>query len=188
MVGSKNTKIFKDSTGQKCRGFFSHGTGEVNISDIPHVGENVVFEKGVKIFHPEHIKIGDNVYVGHNAYLKAYYINNLVIGNNVWIGQESFLHAGGGIEIQDGVGIGPYVKFLTLEHVEKERETPVLYTQQEYKKITVEYGVDIGIGAIILPGVTLHKNSIIGAGAVVTSDVPAYAVVAGVPAKVIRMR
>jgi acetyltransferase-like isoleucine patch superfamily enzyme len=188
MPGTKSTKQFKDFYNNLCRAFFSHGSGELDSKLISKKGENVVIENGVKVFHPEHIEMGNNVYVGHGAYLKAYYKNKLVIGNNVWIGQETFLHAGGGIEIEDGVGIGPFVKILTLEHIEKERELPVLYTEQEYKKIVIEYGVDIGIGAIVLPGVRIGRNSIIGAGAVVTKNVPPYSIVAGIPAKVLRRR
>ena len=178
----------KDKLGRACRLFHSHGDGMLDEKKFKRLGKNVIFEKGVKVFHPENIEIGDNVYVGHGAYLKAYYKNKLVIGSNVWIGQETFLHAGGGMVIKDGVGIGPYVKILTLNHIEEDKDKPVLYSPQEYKRVVVGYGADIGIGSVILPGVKIGKNSIIGAGAVVTKDVPDYSVAIGVPAKVIRQR
>ena len=177
-----------DTKGISCRKFISHGDGSLDLKKFSQLGTNVVFERGVRIFHPEHIKLGNNVYIGHRAYLKAYFKNKLMIGNNVWIGQDAFLHAGGGIIIEDGVGIGPYVKIITLEHEEGERDIPVLYLDQKLAPVHIEYGVDIGIGSIILPGVTIGKNSLIGAGAVVTNNIPSYSVAVGVPARVIRTR
>lgn len=179
---------YQDSHKRECRLFHSHGDGKWNINQLGKIGENVIFEKNVYMFHPDHIEIGNNVYIGHGAYLKAYHKNKLAIGNNVWIGQEAFLHAGGSITIEDGVGIGPFVKILTLAHKEGEREIPVLYLEQEYASVYIEYGVDVGIGAVILPGVRIGRNSIVGAGAVITKNIPPFTVAAGVPAKVIRKR
>ena len=68
----------------------SHGTGDFNRSDFKYLGSNVVFESGVKVFHPENIIIQDNVYIGHNTILKGYYKNTLSIGENTWIGQDCF--------------------------------------------------------------------------------------------------
>lgn len=179
---------YRDSHKRECRLFHSHGNGMWKINQFGKIGKNVIFEKNVYVFHPDHIEIGNNVYIGHGAYLKAYYKNTLVIGNNVWIGQEVFLHAGGGITIEDGVGIGPYVKILTLTHNEGEREVPILYLEQKYAPVHIEYGVDVGMAVTILPGVRIGQNSIVGAGAVVTKNIPSFSIAAGVPAKVIRRR
>lgn len=67
-------------------------------------------------------------------------------------------------------------------------DVPVIATDLDIRPVLVEAGADVGTGAILLPGVTVGKGSIVGAGAVVTKDVPAYSVVAGVPARVIRWR
>lgn len=187
MIGLKTTK-FKDKFGKQCRIFQSHGTGRFKKSQLASIGKNVIFESGVKVFHPENVSIGNNVYIGHCTYLKGYHKNKLIIESNVWIGQGVFLHGGGGIYIDEGVGIGPFVKIITLEHTETDREVPILYTNQEYKQVIIEYGVDIGTGSVILPGVTIGRNSIIGAGAVVTKSVPPFSVAVGIPAKVIRSR
>jgi acetyltransferase-like isoleucine patch superfamily enzyme len=64
----------------------------------------------------------------------------------------------------------------------------VIQTDLEVRPVRVKYGADIGTGAILLPGVTIGAGSIIGAGAVVTHDVPDYAVFAGVPARFMRWR
>jgi len=67
-------------------------------------------------------------------------------------------------------------------------DIPVMHNPIKLQPVEIEDGVDIGIGAIILPGVKIGLGSIIGAGSVVTKDVSPYVVVAGVPAKIIRQR
>ena len=171
------------------RKFRSHGDGCLEPDKIKKLGKGVIFEKGVWIFHPENIEIGDNVYVGHNTFLKGYYKNTLVIGNNTWIGQNCFLHGGGGLKIGNNVGMGPCVKILTHVHREpKDLSIPVLFCEQEYKQVIIEDDCYIGIGTVVLPGVIIGRGSLVGAGAVVTRNIPPYSVIAGVPAKVIRKR
>ena len=168
--------------------YVSHGSGDFRRSDFENLGDNVIFERGVLVFYPENIVIDENVYIGHNTILKGYYKNKMVIGDHTWIGQNCFLHSAGGLTIGRAVGIGPMVKILTSVHTEAELSKPVLFNDLEFKEIVIEDGCDIGIGAIILPGVKIAEGSIIGAGAVVTKDIPPYSVVAGVPAEVIRKR
>jgi acetyltransferase-like isoleucine patch superfamily enzyme len=168
--------------------FASHGTGEFDRSQFARIGENVIFEPGVLVFHPEQIRIGNNVYIGHNTILKGYYKNEMVIGDNVWIGQQCFFHSAGGLRIGNAVGIGPAVRILTSKHREAGRATPILFSEVELGAVTVDDECDIGIGSTILPGVRIGRGAQIGAGAVVADDVPDYAVAAGVPARVLRMR
>lgn len=170
------------------RKYHSHGRGIVKIKDFKKIGDNVIFEPGVLVFHPETINIGDNVYFGHNSIIKGYHNSQMTIGNNVWIGQQVFMHSGGGLEIEDNVGIGPKVIVLTHYHREEKPDKPLIACEQIYKKVRIEVGCDIGVGAIILPGVTVGKYSIVGAGAVVTKDINHYSVVAGNPARILRMR
>ncbi len=166
----------------------SHGSGEVNRADLRRCPASVVVEPGALVFHPENVSLGEAVYVGHYAILKAYYKNELTVGDRVWIGQAAFLHAAGGITIGEDVGIGPYVKILTSTHADPGRERPIMDGALELGAVVIEAGADLGIGAIILPGVTVGRGAQVGAGAVVTSDVPPYAVVAGNPARVLRTR
>ena len=170
------------------RTYKSHGDGRFKPSQLKSLGKNVILEKGVLIFHPENVRIGDNVYIGHNTILKAYHQNVLTIGGHTWIGQGCFLHSAGGITIGRAVGIGPMVTILTSTHKEGNLATPIVFNDLEFKKVIIEDGCDIGIGAIILPGVKIGAGAIIGAGAVVTKDIAPYSVVAGVPSKVIRKR
>jgi acetyltransferase-like isoleucine patch superfamily enzyme len=86
------------------------------------------------------------------------------------------------------VGWGPGAKVLGSTHTGLPIDIPIIKTDLEIKSVKVETGADIGMNAIILPGVTIGKGSIVGAGAVVTQDVPPFAIVAGVPAKFLRWR
>lgn len=170
------------------RAFRSHGDGSFDRADFAALGEPVIFEAGVRVWHPETIRIGNNVYIGHDAMLKGYYQNHLHIGDDTWIGQGVFLHSAGGIEIGARVGMGPFVKILTSVHAEAGREVPILAAPLRFAPVVVEDDSDIGVGAILLPGITIGRGAQVGAGAVVTRDVPPYAVVAGNPARVLRIR
>lgn len=170
------------------RDYHSHGTGSYKISGFRSIGRNVVLEEGALIFNPQTITLGDNVYVGHYTILKGYHKNEMRIDDNTWIGQMCFLHSAGGIRIGKSVGIGPGVKILTAVHGEGALSNPVINNQLEFREVVIEDGCDIGIGAIILPGVHVGKGAMIGAGSVVTKDVEDYTVVAGNPAKLLRER
>ncbi len=166
----------------------SHGTGRFSPADFKKLGQNVIFEEGVLVFHPENIIIGDNVYIGHNTILKGYYKGEMVIGDHTWIGQGCFFHSAGDICIGKAVGIGPMVKIITSTHHEGDLTSPVLFQDVVFSKVVIGDGSDIGIGSVIMPGVNIGEGSIIGAGSVVTRDVAPCSVAAGVPAKIIRKR
>jgi acetyltransferase-like isoleucine patch superfamily enzyme len=170
------------------RPFRSHGDGRFTREQLKACGVHVVFEDNVRIWHPETVSLGENVYLGHDAMLKGYYRNTLSVGNDTWIGQGVFLHSAGGIEIGDRVGVGPFVKMLTSTHGEAGRDVPILDAPLVFAPIVVEADSDIGVGAVLLPGVRIGRGAQIGAGAVVTRDVPPYAVAAGNPARVQRYR
>ncbi|VVB52532.1 2,3,4,5-tetrahydropyridine-2,6-dicarboxylate N-acetyltransferase [uncultured archaeon] len=132
-------------------------------------GEDVFIEKGVFFGFGSGIEIGSHSALGVRAE---------VMGAG---------RCGGRLIIGDYVQMGPDIAFLTIEHTLEDfpykPDTP-----HRALKIVVEDEVFIGMRAIILPGVTIGRGAVVGAGAVVTKDVPPYAVVGGVPARVIRMR
>ena len=109
-------------------------------------------------------------------------------GKTTRVGKEVFINFcctfldQGGITIEDGVFIGPEAKILTEGHPEQ----PALRHTLQTEPVVIRRKAWIGAGAIILPGVTVGENAIVAAGAVVTKDVPNNAIVAGVPAKVLR--
>ncbi|NKQ38612.1 MAG: acyltransferase [Methanosarcinales archaeon] len=166
----------------------SHGTGEFRLKDFRRLGKDIVFEKNVLVFHPENIEIGDNVYIGHYTILKGYHKNSMVIDDHTWIGQQCFFHSAGGLRIGKAVGVGPKVTILTSQHQTLDRNIPVYFSPLEFAEVVLEDGCDIGAGVIILPGVRVGEGAIVGAGAVVTHDIPPYEIWAGVPARRIRAR
>ena len=109
--------------------------------------------------------------------------NRVKFGKGVFINHSAILSASGGIEFEDGVMIAPGVRIATINHDTNNRHT--IYT---YGKVTIKKNAWLGMNVTICPGITVGKYAVVGAGAVVTKDVPDYAVVGGVPAKVIRMQ
>lgn len=107
--------------------------------------------------------------------------NRVKFGKGVFINHSAILSASGGIEFEDGVMVAPGVRIATINHDVNRRHT--IYT---YGKVTIKKNAWVGMNVTICPGVTIGKYAVIAAGAVVTKDVPDYAVVGGVPAKVIR--
>lgn len=166
----------------------THGTGLFEPAQLARLGARVVFEAGVLVFHPENVEIGDDVYVGHQTILKGYYRNRMVIGDGTWIGQQCFFHGGGGLTIGRNVGIGPGVKIVTSAHRTDEVDKPILHSTLDFAPVAIGDGSDIGVNAVILPGVRIGAGVQVGAGAVVAEDVADYSVVAGVPARLVRMR
>jgi len=168
--------------------FSSHGEGRFQIDNFLFIGNNVIIERDVLVFHPETISIGTNVYIGHQTILKGYYKSSMKIGSNTWVGQQCFFHSAGGIEIGSGVGIGPKVSIVTSQHRPVKQEDAVLFSPLEFRSVRLMDGCDIGCNSTILPGVCIGEGAIIAAGAVVNRDVPAFEVWGGVPAKKINSR
>jgi len=168
--------------------YSSHGSGRFDPEDFAQIGEGVVIEGGVLVFHPETIELGDHVYVGHNTILKGYYKGHMRIGKGTWIGQQCFFHSAGGLDIGERVGIGPGVRILTSTHEDPGTGQPIMAGAITFAAVRIGDGCDLGIGCQILPGVTLGRGVQVGAGALVTSDLPDFAVAAGVPAKILRFR
>lgn len=167
---------------------WSHGTGRFTPDELAAWGPGCVFEEGVLVFHPDRVWVGARVYVGHRAILKGHHAGELRLGDGTWVGQQCYLHAAGDLHVGRNVGIGPAVKVLTSVHEEAGRGTPILHAPLRFAPVHIEDDADLGVGAIVLPGVRIGRGAQVGAGAVVTRDVPAYAVVAGNPARVLRER
>jgi len=176
------------SAGHSSEGRQSQGPGQWTEGEFLRFGAGAVIEFGALVFHPETIELGDNVYIGHYAILKGHPAGKMFLGAGVWIGQQCFLHSAGGLWIGTNVGIGPGVRVLTSFHAEEGLEKPILQSRVEFAPVRIEEDADIGMSACILPGVTIGQGAQVGAAAVVTRDVPPFAVVAGNPARVLRTR
>lgn len=154
---------------------------------VRHLGDGVTITPEVSFRHPETFEIGDGVFIGEQAILQGRHEGRCVIGNGAWIGPQSFLDARD-LVIGEHVGWGPGARALGSEHTGEPADVPVISTDLAIRPVRVEAWADVGVGAVILPGVTLGRGCIVGAGAVVTRDVPPFAKAAGVPARVIGRR
>jgi acetyltransferase-like isoleucine patch superfamily enzyme len=150
-------------------------------------GDGVQIGSSVGFKHLETFEVGDGVFIGAQAYIQGRFDGVTKIGNHVWIGPQAYFDARCLI-LEDYVGWGPGAKVLGSGHTGIPIEQPIIETELEIRPVRVEFGADIGTGAILLPGVTVGRGAIVGAGAVVTRDIPPYAIVAGVPARFLRWR
>ena len=150
-------------------------------------GHGVQVGRGALVKHPETIEIGDGVFIGEQVFIQGRFDGRCVIGNHVWLGPQSYFDARD-LAIGDYVGWGPGAKVLGSEHTGVPTDVPITQTDLVIKPVRIEAWADIGVNAVFLPGVTVGKGAIVGAGAVVTRDVPPFAVVSGVPARFRRWR
>jgi acetyltransferase-like isoleucine patch superfamily enzyme len=129
--------------------------------------------------------VGKNLNVGKYVVIRR--TPDIWVGDNVSIGDHCFLDGRGGIAMHDNVAISPGVRIVSYDH-RFEKGKLVREQGLEYGAVCIGNDVWIGANAVILKGVRINDGAIIGAGSVVNRDVPADTVVAGVPAKKIRMR
>jgi acetyltransferase-like isoleucine patch superfamily enzyme len=154
---------------------------------VKQFGAAANIRKNVSVIHPETFEIGDGVFIGEQTIIQGRFDGRCVIGNGVWIGPQSYFDARD-LVIEERVGWGPGAKVLGSEHTGSPAGVPLIETDLKIAPVRICAGADIGVNSIILPGVTVGREAIVGAGAVLTKDVPDFATVAGVPAQVIGWR
>jgi UDP-2-acetamido-3-amino-2,3-dideoxy-glucuronate N-acetyltransferase len=155
---------------------FIHGTADV--SEQAKIGKNTKVWNQSQI--RENASIGGNCILGKNVYID----HDVKIGDNVKIQNNALIYFGSTIE--EGVFIGPNVCLTNDKAPRAITPDNKLKASEDWNvdKIMVKKGTSIGAGSIVLPGVVIGKFAMIGAGSVVTQDVPDYALVYGNPAKV----
>jgi acetyltransferase-like isoleucine patch superfamily enzyme len=176
-------------------GRFSMGDGPIDAlmrrslwrAATRRCGHGLQVGSGAGFKHIETFEIGDAVFIGAQAYIQGRFDGTTIIGDHVWIGPQAYFDARDLI-LEDYVGWGPGAKVLGSAHTGIPADVPIVRTDLEIKPVRIEAWADIGTNATILPGVTVGRGAIVGAGAVVTTDVPAFAVVAGVPARFLKWR
>ena len=152
-----------------------------------YCGLGLRVESGVSFKHVETFEIGEGVFIGAQANIQGRFDGRCRIGRNSWIGPQAFLDARD-LVIGDYVGWGPGAKLLGSTHVGEPTDIPIIKTDLEIRPVRVEDWADIGTNSVLLPGVTIGKGAMVGAGAVVTGDVQPFSIVAGVPARFIGWR
>jgi len=145
-----------------------------------YVDDNCIISEGTKIWHFSHIQSGTKI--GK----KCVFGQNVNVGNNVSIGDfckvQNNVSIYEGVTLEDYVFCGPSMVFTNI--LDPKCKYPQVGAQY-YVKTLVKEGASIGANATIVCGITLGKHCLIGAGSVVTKDVPDYALVVGVPGKIL---
>lgn len=131
---------------------------------------------GTRIWHWSHVcrgaTIGDQCSLGQNSFIGS----NVTIGNHVKIQNNVSVYEG--VSLEDGVFCGPSVVFTNVVNPRSE-----INRKDEFRKTVVQAGATLGANCTIICGVTIGRYAFVGAGAVVNTDVPDYALVVGVPAQ-----
>ena len=151
----------------------------LSIADDVKMGENVKLANYINLYG---CTIGDNTKIGTFVEVQK----NATIGKNCKISSHTFICEG--VTIEDNVFVGHNVTFINDTYPRATRENGQLQTDADWKvePILVKKGASIGSGCVILSHVTIGENAIVGAGSIITKDVPANSIVAGVPARFLR--
>ena len=110
------------------------------------------------------------------------------MGCNTRLGRGAIINGVGGVIVGDNVRIGPNLLISSSDHIFKERNILISKQGCKLSKVIIKNNVWIGANVSIMSGVSIGEGVVIAAGAVVTKDAPDYAVMAGVPARLIRLR
>jgi UDP-2-acetamido-3-amino-2,3-dideoxy-glucuronate N-acetyltransferase len=147
------------------------------VHETSYIDENVKIGEGTKVWHFSHIQkgvqIGENCSLGQNVNVS----NNVKIGSGVKIQNNVSVYEG--VELEDYVFCGPSMVFTN----DLTPRSKYPKGSQSYKKTLVKFGASIGANATIVCGNTIGRWAMVASGAVITKDVPNYALMAGVPAK-----
>ncbi len=163
----------------------AYSEGKTSMESYQRVASDVKLGKNVKLFAYVNLygcEIGDDSKVGAFVEIQK----NAKIGRNVKVSSHTFICEG--VTIEDNVFIGHNVSFINDKYPRSTNLGGGLQTEEDWKVVStlIKEGASIGTSSTILCGVTIGENAIIGAGSVVTKDVPPNVIAAGVPARVLR--
>lgn len=174
------------------------------------LGSSCFIDEGVRFRIPKKIFLGDRVFIGKNCDLDVEYpdseiriaddvhisrdtiilagVGKTIINERVSIGVGSFIYASSGVEIGKDSLLADNVRVMAGGHRFKDASKLLRLQEPWVKKTTIGQDVWLGSSAIVLGGLTVGDGAVVGAGAVVTKDIPSYSIAVGVPAKVIGKR
>ncbi len=157
------------------------------------LGKGCYLDEGVYIHAtPRGVQIGRDTIVMHGAILHVYNFRELPnagirIGDDCLIGEYTVIRGQGGVTIGDRVYTSPMTQIIAVNHIFNNPDQPFINQGITAEGIIIEDDVWLGSAAIVTDGVRIGKGAVVAAGAVVTKDIPAHCVAAGVPAKVIKL-
>lgn len=137
--------------------------------------------------HATGIRVGSEVSVKDYAIINAN-AGHVSIGDRSWIGPHCVIYGNGGVEIGNDVLIAAHTSITTVSHIAERVDVPINDQGISCDPVIIENDVWLGLNCTILQGVTIGSGSIIGAGAVVTKDIPRGSIALGVPARVVGHR
>lgn len=149
---------------------------DIFIHESAIIDQGASVGAGTKIWHFTHLmpasRVGKNCNIGQNVFID----NQVIIGNGVQIQNNVSLY--NGVEVEDDVFLGPSMVFTNVINPRS-----FIERKNEFRKTLVRKGATIGANATIVCGIEIGEYAMIGAGAVVTKDVPPYALMTGIPAQ-----
>lgn len=184
----------------KISGYFLRLSNDAILRRLKFSGKDIFLGRSVKIEHPEFVALGDRVYLSDYCWLSVLVTNHqtgspdiflkpsLSIGEGTYIGRFGTIACMNRVEIGNNVLISDRVFIGDSEHGHSHKDMPI---RSQYMNsagpVEINDGSWIGIGVSILPNVRIGRNCVIGAGSVVTHDIPDFSIAVGVPARVIKV-
>lgn len=155
-----------------------------------HIGTDTMFYGNVWLQRggKDSFTLGKKGDMGGNVKIRCFGKGKIQMGNHVSIGEGTIIHAGDKVIIGSSVVMGAYCYINDTNHTFKSKKVAVIDQGWTAKGIVIEDEVWLGAHVTILDGVKIGRGAVIGAGAVVTKDIPSYCVAAGVPAKILYKR
>ena len=183
----------------------------VSLLRVGRAGPGVDLEDGVLLASPARISLGEGSSIGRGAALRAntkvspgitllprvslkdgVILNantgSITIGERSWLGPYCVIYGNGGVDIGRDVMIAAHTLITSVGHEHESLDVPMMNQPLRLAPVRIEDDVWIGARCTLLPGITVGRGAIVGAGSVVTRDVAPWAIVGGVPARVVGQR
>lgn len=170
-------------TGYRCRAWYFRRR-------LRRLGPNAIIGPGLQVFGPGRVAIGGGFSCWRHCTIAACEDGTVEIGDGVSLNANVYINAciGGRIVIGNDVLIAPNVVLRSSDHATDDVDLPIKQQGHVAREIIVEDDVWLGANVTVVGGVRIGRGAVVGAGAVVTRDVPPYMIVGGVPARPIRPR